>query len=174
MSVLTIQQLRDVVSTSLSDDRLQILLDREEAEIIRYLGNPYADPTTPITEIVPGEETVNLYLRRVILSVTSVSEKRLLTDTSTTSLTEGTDYYAWKGQGRLERFNRLWGAVTTVQYVPSDDREAWRLAEIDLLRLALERTAMKSESIAGEYSYTAADWDTERARIVRRLGFMEV
>jgi hypothetical protein len=66
--------------------------------------------------------------------------------------------------------------VITVTYKPYDDREQRKEAIIDLARLTLERTAMKSESIAGEYSYTAWEggWDAERVKVMRRLGFVNI
>jgi hypothetical protein len=43
---------------------------------------------------------------------------------------------------------------------------------IDLVRIVIERTAMKSESIAGEYSYTAPDnWEAEFRKAMKRLVF---
>ncbi len=59
--------------------------------------------------------------------------------------------------------------------MPADDRAEWRAALLELVRLQLARTALKSESIAGEYSYTAADdWDADRAKLLRRLGFFNL
>jgi len=40
------------------------------------------------------------------------------------------------------------------------------------VRLVIERTAMKSESIANEYSYTAPDnWEAEFRKAMKRLVF---
>jgi len=65
-----------------------------------------------------------------------------------------------------------WGTVCVVTYKPMDDRFKRIPVIIDLLRLTLERTAMKSESIAGEYSYTAPEnWDAEFRKAMKRLQF---
>jgi hypothetical protein len=62
-----------------------------------------------------------------------------------------------------------------VTYKPLDDRLKRAQVIIDLARLVIERTAMKSENIAGEYSYTAPDdWEREFRRAMRKLTFQAV
>lgn len=173
MSLVSVQEVRDLVTTPLSDDRLQAIVDREEGAVIDLYGAHYVDESTTINETHAGEDGPNLYLRRPILSVSSVTEKASLTGDAQT-LTEDTHFTVWADEGRLQRLSGSWGAVVTVTYVPQDDSDKRKRAIIELVRLALERTAMKSENVAGEYSYQAPDWNVERARILRSLGFWEV
>jgi len=86
------------------------------------------------------------------------------------------EYQTWAG-GVIERLpsESYWGDRTVVVYKPTDDRKKRTQVIIDLVRLVLERTAMKSENIAGEYSYTAPDnWDHEFRSAMRRLLFKAV
>lgn len=172
-TLVSVEEVRDLVTTPLDDARLAAVIEREEQVVIERYGAHYVDEDTAITETHAGEGEKNLYLRRAISSVEDVEEKSSLTADAET-LTEGDDFYVWADEGRLERLYGTWGAVVAVEYVPADDSVKRKQAIIELVRLALERTAMRSENVAGEYSYQAPDWEAERARIVRNLGFWEV
>ncbi len=182
MSLLTVVELKALVRTSLSDADLQQVITRAEAEVIRLYGAHYVNGTTTVTETLAGA-TKNLYLRRRIGSVSSVTEYATLEDTTGTALTSA-NYYLWADEGRLQRLPATsvegltwglmyWGARVRVVYVPADDNDERREAIVDLCRLQLERTAMRSESVAGEYSYTAPEWAQARAEILQRLGFAQ-
>lgn len=160
---------RALVNTSKSDQELQALISREETALIGHFGAHYVDAATTVTETLEGGGLKNLYLRRPLSSVSSVVEDDAL-------LTVSDDYRLWAAQGRIERrpAGSTWGDRVVVIYVPADDREQRKAAIIELVRLALERTAMKSESIAGEYSFTAPDWELRRVELYRRLGFVGV
>jgi len=182
MSLLTVAELRAQVRTSLTDAQLQSVITREEAEVIRLYGAHYV-VLTNVTETLAGG-TRNLYLRRRIGTITSITEYATLEDTTGTLLTTAA-YLLWADEGRIQRLPstsieglswglQLWGARVTVIYIPFDDTDARKAAIIDLCRLALERTAMQSESVGGEYSYTAPNWAAARADILARLGFVSV
>lgn len=182
MSLLTVAELKAQVRTSLSDSQLQSVIDREEAEVIRLYGAHYVGGSTTVSETLAGGMK-NLYLRRRLTSVTSITEYQTSDATSGTLLTAVSDYRVWAAQGRIERMPStnvsgfgvgVWGAIVAIVYVPADDNDLRRAAIIDLCRLALERTAMKTENVAGEYSYTAPEWGEARAEILRRLGFTDV
>lgn len=181
--LLDVSELRPLVQTGLDDAALRQIIDREETEIIRRGGAHYVDASTPITETrTGGEESV--YLRRPILSVTSVSETPYLGGTPI--VLTPSQYFVWPDLGRLVRLpvgpayttvlgaGLRWGDLVTVVYVPQDDTSRRKNVLIELVRLTLERTAMKSENVAGEYSYTAPEWELARAQLYRSLGFMEV
>lgn len=171
MALLTVAELRAAVDTDKTDSDLRNLIDREEADLIRRFG-PHYDGTA-ITETHEGGGG-SVYLRRPISSISSVTEYASMGDSAV--VLETTGYHAWTGQGRLSRLvSSKWGGVVVVSYIPEDDSDVRKRVIIELCRLALARTGLKSESIAGEYSYTAHDnWDVQRASIYRQLGFMEV
>ncbi len=184
MSTLSVAELRTVVQTDLSNPELQVVINREEGEIDRRLGAASDGSTTVIVETKPGGGA-NLYTRRPIVSVSQVREQQLLGGSFVTLLT--TQFYAWKDEGRIERLpavggapptwtgiGGIWGPLVEVTYIPVDDRERRKMAIIEFVRIALERTAMRSENVAGEYSFQAPEWDTLRATLYRSLGFTEV
>lgn len=176
MSVLTVSELQARIDTPVSDAALSALLERIEADIKKAIGNPYTDATTDITESHRRPPGKSLYLRRPILTVSSVTEYTDLSSTTGTTLTEGTNFYVWADEGRLERIlGGTWAVRTDVVYVPQDDRPAWREAELDIARIALSRSALKQESVGGEYSFTAPDsWEAEAQKVIGRLLFLDV
>lgn len=158
MPLLSVTELRALVETDRTDAELTAIIAREEAAMVRKLG-PHGDGVSTVTGVATGYGG-DLFLGRPVVSVTSVA------GTAWASL-GGLALYP--GQGRVTG-GRYTGAVAVV-YTPADDREERKAALIDLVRLTLARTAYKSESTAGEHSYSAPDWEAERAAIYRRLMF---
>lgn len=174
MSLLSVAELRALVPSGLTDPQLQTVIDREEAWLVARYGPHYVDANTAFAEVRSGGGML-LFVQRPVLSVSSVSESLNLGDTATTLA--GSAYHLRAAEGCLTRLPKgtLWGEEVTVTYVPRDDNALRKAVLIDLLRLTLTRTGLKGESVAGEYSYTAADnWDAERVQIARRLGFYNV
>lgn len=170
MSLVTIAETRAIVTTSLTDSQLQAVIDREEARMVQVCGAHYVDDDTRITETLYGEGGGNLYLKRRLSSVYRVTE-----DGSVLSAANG-DFRSHLDQGRLERLpsGTSWGAEISAIYVPYDDNDHRAQVLIEMVRLAIERTAMRSENVAGEYSYNAPDWERERARLLRQLIFRAI
>lgn len=171
MSLVEIADVRALIKTGESNTNLQALIDRIEDDIVRRFGAHYVGGSTTVEESVEGGAE-NIYLRRRIGSVDTITERVYLGDTATEL--EATDYYAWAAQGRIQRLpeGRAWGRLVTVTFVPHDDNAQRKQVIIDLVRLDLERTGKQSENVAGEYSYTAPEWELERARLLRRLSFL--
>jgi hypothetical protein len=169
VSLLTVDELRAQVQTGVNDVELQTIIDREEAEIVARYG-AHADGSSAIVETCDGG-ACSVYLKRRVLSVTSITEAQSLGGAATT-LTS-TQYYAYPGQGRVTRLSEgtRWGRSVVVTYVPADDRPLRTQVLIELVRQALEQTAMAAESVAGEYSFTAPDWEKQRRRLMKRLEF---
>lgn len=166
-TICTIAQLRTLVNSSLTDEQLQFVLDDEDAQMREKLGDHADGAISVIEQVMPRDG--QLFLSRVIASVVSV-----VNDGGTT--VAPSDYHVCAAQGRIEARAGAWSdAPFTVTYLPVSDMAKRRRALIDLVRLRLERTVMKSESVAGEYSYAAPDnWQVEQARIYRTLIFMEI
>lgn len=158
------------INTSMSDDDLQEIINRIESQITARIGAPWANDSTPpsISKTMRGEG-MSLFMPTGIYAVTSIVEDSVTLSAS--------DYRVWGNGGVIERLpiESNWGAVCVVTYQPMDDRYKRISVILDLLRLTLERTAMKSENIAGEYSYTAPDnWDAEFRRAIKRLVFKAI
>lgn len=156
-----------LVKTSLDDDDLQKVIDRVEAEIAsKVCAVQDEGGTVEVILTLNGEGTL-LFLPVEIASVTSIVE-----DDST--LLSG-DYRLWAG-GQIERLpeDAVWGDRCVVTFKPEDDRSLRTQVIIELVRLDLERTAMLSENVAGEYSYNAPNWEAARNKQIKRLMFQAV
>ena len=165
-SLVSPANIKAQVNTSMSDDNLQAVIDRVEAQIKERIGAPWTDDDTPsqIVKTMRGEG-VSLFLPTEIHTVVSIVEDGLTL--------ESDQYLVWGG-GVIERLpiNSVWGDRCEVTYQPVDDRLKRTQVIIDLVRIVLERTALKSENVAGEYSFTAPDnWNKEFNRTMKRLMF---
>jgi hypothetical protein len=172
MTLVSVEHVRQRVQTDLTDVAIQDLIDNEESEVVRRYG-AHGDGVISVTE--SREPTnCNLFLSRPFVSITSVTEYQTLGG-SGAALTAA-QYYAWPAQGRIERVPRgtAWGPLVTTVYVPVDDRAKRRRVIIELVRLAIEQPAMDAESVAGEYSFTAGDFEVKRRELYRRLTFQEI
>jgi hypothetical protein len=174
-SLVTPADVKRTVRSALEDADLQLVIDQEEAEVVRLFGAHYIDAAQTIVETLPGGKR-NLWLRRRITAVTAVVE-------DTMTLTSG-EYRVWGEQGRVNRLYGVtawlagdeddttrhdWGQVVVITYKPADDNALRKPVIVELVRLALERTTMDSENVAGEYSYSAPNWEAKRGDILRRL-----
>lgn len=170
MSVTSVDDVRALVpaASGLSDEALKTVIDRIEAEIAALIGAAYVDADTSIEVTLSGGGKF-LALPRAASRVVQVTV--YLTPDDTGRALEDSEYVAWLDEGLLERYGALWEPRVVVAFVPVDDRARWKQVVIDLVRLDVERTALFQESVGGEYSFTAPDWERERRKILRRLTF---
>lgn len=168
MGLASIADVRALVKTALSDAQLQTVIDRIEGEITARIGAAQDDTgNVEVTETVRGGGC-HLFLRVPVASIVSIVEDGNVVDAS--------DYRLWGEAGMVEHLPEFseWESVCVVTYKPTDMRARRIQATIDLVRLTIERTAMAGESISGEYSYTAPDWDVQMRQVLRKICFTEV
>lgn len=146
MSVLPLEDLLDVVETTMDDEAVQKLIDREEAWLARQLKGALV-----------GDRTARYWIRDVDLD----NPLDLMRPTDEVAVSDfGTDVDAdlirLLGNGtRVERADGPWlGPWVEVTYEPNDLLEVQRVL-IELCRLSIAASAYQSESI-GDYSYTLA------------------
>lgn len=167
-TLVTPADVKALVNTSLADADVQDVIERVEAQVNAKIGSPQTDAyTTQVVKTLRGEGT-SLFLPTEIYAVVSIVE-----DGNTLTADQ---YQTWGG-GVIERLpiETNWGDRCVVTYKPVDDRLKRTEVIINLVRLVIERTAMKSESIAGEYSYTAPDdWDAQFRMAMKKLMFKAV
>lgn len=182
MSLLTIAQAQALgAGLSLSDADLQVVIDREEAELVRLFGAVYTGAA--ISETTQGGYR-NIYLKRRIGSVSSITEYLYPGDTAPVVLIAA-DYYVWGQEGRIERVPygttaaSKWGRVVTVSYIPTDDRDLWRMVLVELVRIATEQTATSGGGSVSGLGFSvgaggsAADnWSNLRAVQYARIGWL--
>jgi len=166
--LLTTAECRYLVKTSKTETELTAIIARIEAMIANKIG-AYQDETgnVTITETVKGKG-YHLFLKVPFSSVVSISEDGATVDTD--------DYQEWGSSGMIERLPECteWGDECVVVYKPIDQRYERKQATTELVRLFIERTAMVSENIAGEYSFNSPDWDKAIKRELKNLCFTEV
>ena len=160
MPLISVAELRQLVTTALDDIEVAAIIEREEADLDAKLG-PAGDGATEITEIVEAAHGRDLFVSRPIVSVTTIN-----------GLGISSGMTVLPRQGRIT--GGLWSGIVTVVYVPADDLARRKQGLIDLVRLTLERTAMQSENVAGEYQYAAPNWAEARAAVLRRLMYTSV
>lgn len=164
MSLVTLTECRALVRTSLSDAELQTVIDRTEAELQNRIG-PFQDDTglVEVTEMGILNPSGLVLTQQPIASVVSLTVGTTLIGT----------YVVRGGAGMVTGLSAYSTGSTpptyTIVYRPTDMQADLTRAVIDLVRLTIERTAMLSESVAGEYSYQAPSWDREHLRILRRV-----
>lgn len=175
--LLTATQLRQHVESDLPDAALALILESEEAEIVRRYG-----PHATATDVLSGGEWFPLQMAGLsgvtgwlVLSRPAVSIVSIVETTFDVSLNLAAgDYTLWPG-GRLEREGwgpnpaSWWGEQVVVTFVPVDMTAQRTLVLVQLCKLALQYTGLKSESVGGDYSATTADYSTERNRILGSL-----
>jgi len=165
-SLLTIAECRAFINTSKTDAHLQVVIDRAEAMITSKIGAAQDDGNTvTIVETVNGGGD-HLFTRVAFSTVVSITEDG--------AAVEADEYLEHGTSGMVENLYGEWGDVCVITYKPADQQAERIQAAIDLVRLMLERTAMASENIAGEYSYNAPDWDKAIKRVLKNLCFTEV
>ena len=168
-SLVSADDVKKLVNTSIADEDLQAVIDRVEAQVNERIGEPWVGDDTP-SEFVKTLRGggLSLYLPTEINDVVSIVEDTVTLDAD--------QYQTWGG-GVIERLpaGTNWGDRCVVTYEPVDDRLKRTQVIVDLVRLVIERSAMKQESIAGEYMYTAPEnWDAEFRKAMKRLVFKAV
>lgn len=173
MTLVSVSRVRSTVPTDLDDASLLELIQEAEAEVIARCG-PHGDGTTAITETYVGRGGRDLFLRRKPVSVTSITATTL--GGGTPIAIETSSYQLWSAESRIAYLGSSWGTdLLTVVYVPADDRPLRRRVITELVRLTLNQTALQSESVGGEYSYSApASFEAKRAALFRQLTPMEL
>ena len=167
-ALLTRDELRAHVETDLADTPLDQLINTADQEIVQAVGGHNASGT--VTELYVGGDRA-LFLDRQFESITSVTESRGSTDT----VLVAADYRVWFGNRTLERLSlgatnpqANWGERVPVVYTPVDDDHARIGATIELVRLAIQHTGLKSERV-GDYASASVDHNREKAAILARL-----
>lgn len=159
MPLLSVDEARALVETALSDAQLGAVIAREEAEAARRFG-PIGDGATPRTVVLEAIDG-QLFLPTAAAAVSSINGA---------SVPAGVTVLG--PQGRV--VGGRWEGRVTVVYVPADERERWKSVLVEIVRHAVTQTALRGESVAGEYSYQAPDWEAQRHQLYRRLKFFSV
>ncbi|KKN48918.1 hypothetical protein LCGC14_0648160 [marine sediment metagenome] len=169
MALLNAEEVLQRIVTDLESTAIDAIIAQEEAEIIRRFGD---DASTPVVDTIDSEKKCNVYLDRRFASITTVTEGDRITQVTV----DATGYQQWPNEGRLERIGTTglviaWQSIVVVTYLPEDDKTERQRILLELIRLAMDRQAMKSESVGqSDYIYKAPeDWEREREKILAKL-----
>lgn len=170
MSLITVAEIQALgADGGLTDEQLQFVIDREEAELVRRYGYP----TGSRTETIDGYDRA-VFTKRRISSVSAVTETYALGDTATT-LTANTDYYVRAELGMIIRLPEYirWARLVTVTYTPVDDSNLRKQVLVELVRLTTNQDTGSTisglgYSISGGPKDTLA-WQANRESLYARL-----
>lgn len=152
MTLLTVDELKEHVTTSLVDAALQRLLDDAEAAITAFAGD-----VASATEIVNGG-AARISVSRPIDAVTAVVER----DGSYSPVTLATD--DWEQVGRFElarlRFgtnsSSHWRRPVRVTYTPVDDTATRKIVQLELVKLEIAYNPALASETVGAWTQTFA------------------
>ena len=170
MSLLSTADLTPIVDAPVTEAELQIIIDRVEAEITGEIGPPFDDSEPPelVETVYGGGECV--FVKRPIGNIVSITSKA--NAGATAVAWSASDYFSMADAGMIEKASGVWPRYVTITYVPRDEREKRKQAIIDLVRIVLSHSALQTESVSGEYSFTAPPhWEDEKRKVMRRLTF---
>ncbi len=173
--IITVAELRENVETDLPESAIQRLIDDADQLVVAAYGANGGATQTDDLAVDPSNTLI--FPSRPIDAVTTVTEYTSETLSTTLDLT---DYrVGHDGQSLL----RLTGGsnpaaswpyrVVVVYVVATTDSPRRRGVVIDLVRLATGHTGLRSQR-AGDYSEQSVDYETERSKILGRLGRMGV
>ena len=172
MTLLTVAQFREHVTTSLGDDAIQRLLDDAEAAIVAFAG-----PVGSITELVDGGGT-RISLSRPIDAAGDVSAISERADSSS-PLTLAANDWALRGRYVLERLRTgtnggiYWRLPVSVTYTPVDDTATRKMIQVELIKIEIAfNPALASETVGAwtqTYSSTNRTYPEWRADALGRL-----
>ena len=169
---LSVEDAREHVETALGDDALQRLLDDAEQAITDQVG-----ALGSVTAYVEGGGTY-LFLPRRAASITGITEAY---DSSTPLALAADDYRLGLDGVTVRRIDtgtnpRLswYGGPVRVVLVAADDEAVRERVQIDLVRLALNYSPLRTGETIGDYSYqnasnSAWNYQTEREAILATL-----
>jgi hypothetical protein len=178
-TLVDVATLRTHVETDLLDPAVQRLLDDADAAIVARYGPNTGNITVdlqgaPFGEAWPGLGIDRLlFPNRAVTAVVSITEYRVRED-PTGVLLDATDYRLLYGGMAIERLTTgpngrsTWGERVVITYTPDAQTARRILLEIDLVRLAVQYTALRAESI-GDWRGEHPDYEAERERMLRRL-----
>lgn len=161
---LTVEEVRALVTTPLTDEQLTDVMQREGAWLARRIG-PLDGERTQVFQVADCDLDKPLWLRRP----TDGTDDDFLVSDNGTDLDSDLIRILRNGWG-IERIDAPWtGPEVQVTYTPNDDDEVARVL-IELVRLGVSETGYASERI-GDYSYQRASGGSNAARasLVRSL-----
>ena len=173
--IITVADLREHVETDLPEAAVQRLIDEADQLVVDAYGAH--GPATQTDDLYGDAGSEYVFPHRVVDAITTVTEH---SSETTSKVIDPTDYRVLNGGTTLLRLRNGtnpsigWPYRVVVAYVISTaENPRRRGVVIDLVRLAAVHTGLRSER-AGDYSAQSVDYETERGKILGRLGGVNV
>ena len=167
--LLTVAEVKEHVTTGLSDTALGRLIDAQDSYIQRMVG-PHDPATTMVYETesgyASGQGLQRIWLPRPASSISTV-EDRYPYDSEFT-VRAGSEYYLSDGGRSVNlklHFYEFFRPVVRVTFTPVSENAERAQALIDLVRLETQDTGLKSER-DDTFSYEAKDKLKARREII--------
>ena len=164
--LLTVSELKEHVTTGLSDEALERLIDSQDAYIRRMVGEH--DPATTLVYEVEMTDYRRLWLPRPAVSIAMVEDRYLFRD-SEWNVRDSTDYYL-SDQGRSVNLGcrAPFRERVRVTFTPVSENVERTQALINLVRLETQDTGLDSER-DDTYSYQAKNKTKAQREIIASL-----
>lgn len=148
MTLLSVAELKEHISTSLGDEALQRLLDAAEEQIVAAVGDS-------------GETTELLRASGPLLALSRVAES--ISDVVEDDVTLAADDYELQPGSRLVRrlsdgtnARRRWHGWVDITYLPLDDSSRREMAQVALVKLDIATNPTLASQTIGSWSETYA------------------
>ena len=167
--ILTVAELRLLVTSSLEEPALQILLDAEEAAIIAAVGG-----TGEVTEHIQTNGYHRLVLGRPAGTIASLTEYIGGVATVLSTNDYRADGYVLARLGRGTNPSWRWAPHVMVVYTPTADMADWKRVQLLLIKLDLDYQPGVTAETIGTWSTQTSNnsvwhYDLERATILASL-----
>lgn len=170
MGILSVPEVKKFVETDLDSDAILLLIEDAEDEIIERHG----ELTTQTDVINNANLSTCLFLSRIAVTITSVTEELISGGDVDSLLLASSDYRLRENGRQIDRLSdgvnsrSVWGDTVNIVFVPKDDKIRRKRVTVDLVRLAINYNAAKSER-SGDFNMTSVDYERERSRLIGRL-----
>lgn len=173
-ALVTLDELRALVETDVTDAALQMVLDAADADIVNAHGAHAGEVSE---RFAPGVGDARLWASRPIDTAEDVTvvETHAGPGGMTTVTLDADDYEVWEPRELVRiatgpNSGTTWAARVDVTYTPEStvSTARRRMVTVDLVRMALTWEGVGASSV-GDASRTHVDYQRERRRILGRL-----
>ena len=163
--LLTVAEVKEHITTGLSDAALERLIDAQDAYIRRMVGEH--DPETTMVYEDDHQALQSIWLPRPATAITSVEERRA--DQISEWEVRASSSYRLTNQGRaIESIFRRFYEFVRVTFTPVPQNAERTQALIDLVRLETQDTGLQSER-DDTYAYQAKNKTLARRQVIALL-----
>ena len=154
MAILTVTQLREHITSTLSDDAVQRLLDAAEELILQYVGglSTTYESLGAVNELITSHGEL-LMLSRRAETIDTVIERTTTLAANDYQLRSSGDMLRRLNTGTNPSWRGWWGRVD-ITYTPLSDSALRELVQIELVKLDISSNSTLASQTIGAWSET--------------------